>query len=59
LKTGKHGNQKRPLKNNNYTIKEFKTISEDAKKDYAVQLVKTLNKSMQYIETIEYGVKAK
>ena len=36
FKTGKHGNEKRPLKNKNYTIKELKTINEDARKEYNV-----------------------
>ena len=35
-KTGKQGNEKRPLRNKNYTIKELKTINEDAKKEYNV-----------------------
>ena len=35
-KTGKQGDEKRPLKNKNYTIKELKTINEDAKKEYNV-----------------------
>ena len=33
FKTGQQGNEKRPLKNKNYTIKELKTINEDAKKN--------------------------
>ena len=33
FKTGKHGNENRPFKNKNYTIKELKTINEDAKKN--------------------------
>ena len=36
FKTGKHGNENRPFKNKNYTIKELKTINEDAKKEYNV-----------------------
>ena len=35
-KTGKQGDEKRPLKNKNYTIKELKTLNEDAKKEYNV-----------------------
>jgi len=36
FKTGQQGNEKRPLKNKNYTIKELKTLNEDAKKEYNV-----------------------
>ena len=36
FKTGKQGNEKRPLKNKNYTIKELKTLNEDARKEYNV-----------------------
>ena len=35
-RTGKQGDEKRPLKNKNYTIKELKTLNEDAKKEYNV-----------------------
>ena len=35
-KIGKQGNEKRPLKNKNYTIKELRSISKDAKKEYKV-----------------------